>query len=52
MKIEIRKMTREDIIPVCKADDDMSDDFVEYLEFQLKNQDKGECIALIALCDG
>lgn len=52
MKIEIRKMTREDIIPVCKADDDMSDDFIEYLEFQLKNQDNGECSALIALCDG
>lgn len=52
MKIEIRNMCKEDIIFICQADNDMSEGFIDYLNRQLENQKKGECSALIALCDG
>lgn len=50
--IEIRKMSYDDIPLICKADNDESDRYITYLENQLKNQEKQECSALIALYNG
>ena len=50
--IEVRQMTREDIPAICKADNDESESFVNYLNRQLEFQDNDECSALFALCDG
>ena len=50
-KIEVRQMTREDIPAICKADNDETESFVNYLNRQLDFQDNNECSALVALCD-
>lgn len=50
--IEIRRMCTEDVPAICVADMDTSDDNVIYLERQLENQKKGECIALLAMYKG
>ena len=50
-KIEVRQMTRGDIPAICKADNDESESFVNYLNRQLDFQDNQECSALLALCD-
>ena len=47
--IEVRQMTREDIPFICKAENDESEAFVNYLNRQLAFQDNGECSALLAL---
>ena len=50
-KIEVWQMTREDIPAICKADNDETDSFVNYLNRQLDFQDSNECSALVAHCD-
>lgn len=50
-KIEVRQMTRGDISAICRADNDESESFVNYLNRQLDFQDNQECSALLALCD-
>ncbi len=50
-RIEVRQMTREDIPAICKADNDESEAFVNYLKEQLDYQDNKECAALLALYD-
>lgn len=50
--VDIREMSYDDIPFICKADDDESDRNIAYLNNQLKNQDKHECSALIALYHG
>lgn len=50
--IDIRKMNYNDIPLICKADNDESEGNIAYLKNQLLNQDKHECIALIALYNG
>lgn len=50
--IDVRVMTQNDIALICEAADDAGEENVSYFERQLANQDKQECTALIALCDG
>lgn len=50
--LEIRKMNYADIPLICKADHDESEGNITYLTNQLTNQDKQECIALLALYHG
>lgn len=50
--IKIRVMMYEDIPLICKADNDESEANIIYLKNQLANQEKQECSALVALCDG
>ena len=50
-KIEVRQMTRTDIPAICKADNDETVAFADYLNRQLDFQDGGECSALLALYD-
>ena len=52
LNIDIRAMNYDDIPLICKADDDESERNIAYLNNQLKNQDKHECSALIALYNG
>lgn len=52
MSLIIRKMSYEDIENICIADNDSSGSFKQYLHNQLKNQDKRECSALVALFGG
>lgn len=49
--IEVRRMTREDIPAICRADHDETESFVNYLNRQLDFQENNECAALLALCD-
>ncbi len=44
-------MKYEDIILICKADNDESEANQNYLQNQLINQEKGECSALLATYD-
>lgn len=48
----IRQMSKMDISPVCKASGDTSEQAVEYLTEQMRQQKKGECIGLLAVCGG
>lgn len=50
--IDVRAMKYDDIPFICTADGDESEGNVAYLKRQLKNQEKQECIALLALYDG
>jgi len=50
--IVIRIMNYDDITPICKADNDESEENERYLTNQLANQDKQECSALLALYNG
>ena len=47
--IEIRQMTYADIPAICKADNDETEVFADYLRRQLDAQEKNECSALLAL---
>ena len=48
----IRIMNYDDIMSICKADNDESEQNERYLKNQLANQDKRECSALLALYHG
>ena len=50
--IKICVMREEDIQPICRAEKDESEKQISYLKRQLANQEKHECSALLALCDG
>lgn len=50
--IVVRKMGYDDILLICKADKDEREENIEYLKNQLKNQEKQECSALLALYQG
>lgn len=50
--IEICLMNVNDIPSICKATDNYSEQNIEYLRRQLKNQEKEECSALLALYNG
>ena len=50
--IDIRIMNDDDIPFICRADGDESQKNMDYLKRQLENQEKNECIALLALYNG
>ena len=50
--IDVRTMNYEDIPLICVADDDESEGNITYLKRQLENQEKQECMALLALYTG
>ena len=50
--IEVRKMNYDDILFICKADNDESESNITYLKNQLINQENKECSALIAVYRG
>jgi len=45
-------MTLDDVLPLCEAESDTSDENRLYYERQLANQENGECSILLALADG
>jgi len=47
--IEIRKMIYDDIPFICKADNDESEEYVQYLKNNLDNQENNKCSAIVAL---
>ena len=49
--IKICVMREEDIPPICKAENDESENQISYLKRQIANQEKQECSALLALYD-
>ena len=52
INIDVRIMNYDDILFICRADGDESQKNIAYLKRQLENQEKGECIALLALYNG
>lgn len=50
--IDIRTMDNNDISRICRATNDESEETVAYFRNQLVNQEKQDCIALIALYKG
>ena len=48
----IRPMELGDVLPLCEAERDVSDENRHYYERHLANQAKGDCSALLALADG
>lgn len=51
-EIDVRAMGYEDIPFICAADGDESQENAAYLKRQLDNQEKRECSAFLALCNG
>ena len=47
--IQIRKMTYDDIPSIFKADNDESEDNIQYLKNNLNNQENNKCSAIVAL---
>lgn len=52
MGTEIRLMEHNDVLPLCEAELDVSDENRRYYEQHLANQEKGDCSILLALADG
>lgn len=50
--IDVRIMEYNDIVLICKADNDESESNIVYLKNQLENQRKQQCSALLALYNG
>lgn len=50
--IDIRTMDYNDISKICRVTNDESEETVQYFRNQLVNQEKQECIALLALYEG
>lgn len=52
MGTTIRMMELDDVLPLCEAERDVSDENRHYYERHLANQSKNDCSILIALVDG
>ena len=48
----VRKIKREDILGICRADNDESEENVHYLTGHVERQARGECTALLAVYEG